>query len=687
VNYLRQFIILLERSILINRRDRPYLYGAFLESTCVGMLMAWIFWQLDDSSVGIKSKQGLLYVALSIENFNTMSLLMDRFINEVGFFDREIQEDLYHPAIYLFARTISMIPQFIVQSFIFGSILYFGCNLRLDPKNYFLFITIFFCMMIFVNGICWFCISISRIRSKAEFWSQLQHFFFSITCGFFINFDSLPIYVRWIQQINPIAYAFRILNIDEFHHRDLGQYDGDSVLSSAGINPNAYGKCWWIMLSIIVVYYFLAGIRLTWIRFPPDRSVGSFQINSKDVEEKDEVTAISSEQTIPSNPHRYSRMSSGGSNNSHEDDKGEEEIPVMLDEENMLKEFSYTKEKKKNLTIETNLPSPMKSAPSFTHSQEIHISIKNLDLSVRLPSNETKEILRDISITASPGSLIALMGGSGSGKTSLLNIIANRIPQSIFRKGTTTSNHNQTSITSSSSGYFGKGEILFNGNIPTSKEIKDSIGYVPQFDTLLPGLTVQETLYFHGKLRLPMNVSEWDVDQCVQNVLRNLNLKGCAHVSVGNEYQKGISGGEKRRLSIGIQLLSDPVICLFDEPTTGLDAFAARNVIQILKELCCIEPEAFSSPNRNSLNSLRSFSRIFKRKTMILSIHQPRYDIFQEIDEVILLSRGSLIWSGSTQEMIQHFYDLGYPCPSFVNPADFILDLTSIDVSDTFLFS
>jgi ABC-type multidrug transport system ATPase subunit len=187
------------------------------------------------------------------------------------------------------------------------------------------------------------------------------------------------------------------------------------------------------------------------------------------------------------------------------------------------------------------------------------------------------------------------------------------------------------------------------------------------------------------------------------------------HVQVGNEEMKGISGGEKRRLSIGIQLLGDPSICLFDEPTTGLDAFTARHIVQTLKSLAIVnnsnnnrssqggshyQPPSFptdeSSPNPllvvNSLPSPASTAQptttattMKRRRTVVLSIHQPRYDIFACIDDVTLLSRGDIVWSGTVKDMLSHFDQLGFPCPGLVNPADFILDLSSLDVSHVFI--
>ena len=204
--------------------------------------------------------------------------------------------------------------------------------------------------------------------------------------------------------------------------------------------------------------------------------------------------------------------------------------------------------------------------------------------------------------------------------------------------------------------YSGSGRILFNGKIPPSDFIRKSVGYVPQFDYHLPLLTVQETLHFHASLKLASEISAVHKANKVNGLILTLGLRACAQTRVGDSEMKGLSGGEKRRLSIGVQLLSDPAICLFDEPTSGLDAFTARHVIETLQQLAR------------------------KGRTVIMSIHQPRYDVFRMIDHIVLLARGGKqIWNGSVPEMLRHFERCGYTCPALVNPADFILDITSID--------
>jgi ABC-type multidrug transport system ATPase subunit len=204
--------------------------------------------------------------------------------------------------------------------------------------------------------------------------------------------------------------------------------------------------------------------------------------------------------------------------------------------------------------------------------------------------------------------------------------------------------------------YSGHGSLLFNSRVFQHDDFRGLVGYVQQFDQHYPMLTVMETLTFHATLRFASSSDPQKRSLKLQRVINLLGLAQCANTRVGGDECKGISGGEKRRLSIGVQLLVDPPVCLLDEPSTGLDAFTARHVVE----------------------TLRSLARQGGR-TVVMSIHQPRYDIFGLVDDVILLSRGMQVWAGSSVDMMKHFHTIGHPCPPLVNPADFILDISSID--------
>jgi ABC-type multidrug transport system ATPase subunit len=252
----------------------------------------------------------------------------------------------------------------------------------------------------------------------------------------------------------------------------------------------------------------------------------------------------------------------------------------------------------------------------------------------------TKTILHPMNAIFQAGMLNVIMGPSGSGKTSLLNAMALRLYNSA---GTT---------------YRRCGKMTFNGAIPSDSVIRSVCSYVCQDDdALLPSLTVRETLQFAAGLRLPSHMSKTEKDQRAEEILMKMGLKDCADNLIGSDLIKGISGGEKRRVTIAVQILTDPRVLLLDEPTSGLDAFTASSIMEVLRGLA------------------------LEGRTLILTIHQSRSDLFKHFGTVLLLARGgSPCYAGPGYGMLPHFESLGHPCPTTINPADFALDLITVDL-------
>ena len=181
--------------------------------------------------------------------------------------------------------------------------------------------------------------------------------------------------------------------------------------------------------------------------------------------------------------------------------------------------------------------------------------------------------------------------------------------------------------------------------------------YVTQTDVLLPTLTVRETLLYAASLRLPSPTTSEQRTQLVEEIILELGLKECAGTRVGDGFKKGgCSGGERRRVSIGVQMLRNPSILFLDEPTTGLDATSAFHLVKTLKHLA---------------NTGR---------TIITTIHQPRSDTFFLFDRLTLLSKGDVVYTGATSECLSWFDGLlpGGLRPH-VNPADYLIDIVAVD--------
>ncbi|XP_056105652.1 broad substrate specificity ATP-binding cassette transporter ABCG2c isoform X1 [Rhinichthys klamathensis goyatoka] len=239
-----------------------------------------------------------------------------------------------------------------------------------------------------------------------------------------------------------------------------------------------------------------------------------------------------------------------------------------------------------------------------------------------------KDILKDVSGIINPG-MNAIMGPTGSGKTSLLDVIAGRKDPKGLKSG----------------------QVLVDNAIVTS-DLRLCSAYVVQNDILMGTLTVRENLAFSANLRLSRNeYSSSDKEKRVDSVIQELGLKDCADTKIGTMFLRGVSGGEKKRCSIGMELITSPSLLYLDEPTTGLDANTANSIMELLQKISK------------------------KGKTVIFSIHQPRYSIFSQFDHLTLMNKGEIIYAGAADKAITYFEDLGYKCEPFNNPADFFLDV------------
>ncbi|KAF2196294.1 hypothetical protein GQ43DRAFT_383655 [Delitschia confertaspora ATCC 74209] len=242
-----------------------------------------------------------------------------------------------------------------------------------------------------------------------------------------------------------------------------------------------------------------------------------------------------------------------------------------------------------------------------------------------------RQILSGISGAVHPGEILAIMGASGAGKTTFLDILARK---------------NKAGVT--------KGNFYLNGEKVLDDEFRNVIGFVDQEDTMLPTLTVHETILDSALLRLPREMSRASKEQKVEDVEKQLGIYHIRHQKIGSEESgRGISGGEKRRVGIACELVTSPSILFLDEPTSGLDSFNAFNVVECL------------------VNLVKNYNR-----TVVFTIHQPRSNIVALFDQLILLAKGRTVYSGPFESCQSYFDNIGYPCPPGFNIADYLVDLT-----------
>lgn len=244
---------------------------------------------------------------------------------------------------------------------------------------------------------------------------------------------------------------------------------------------------------------------------------------------------------------------------------------------------------------------------------------------------EKKIILDKVSGYAQSGECLAIIGGSGAGKSSLLNMISDKfVKEKKFENS---------------------GEVHLGTEKMDFEKYKKQIGFVMQADYFLENLTVKEYFKFAVDLK-KSHLNETQKKAEVDDLLKTLKLEKAADTLVGGNLKKGISGGEKKRLNIGFELLSNPQVLFLDEPTSGLDSYTSFVIVKLLRRL---------AREKNLL--------------IVYTIHQPSTDIFGLFDNLAILHEGKNVYFGKAQDCLSYFAEIGYPCPEDRNPMDYYIDV------------
>ncbi|KAI9752269.1 MAG: hypothetical protein M4579_005693 [Chaenotheca gracillima] len=585
---LRQISVLTRRTFKVTLRDPMGVAGSLVESIGMAIITGWIFFALDGSLAGIRSRQGALYIAAALQGYLVLLYEIYRLTSDIELFDRERGEGVVGVTAFLVSRRLARFPmEDVPVPLIFSIIFYFMAGFRPVAGVFFTFFGVTLLSQYIAVTFAMTCIAVSRNFAGASLVANMGYTLQSFACGYFVQSSTIPVYVRWLKWAAYVFYAFGALCSNEFAGQFYDcpspggasdpaclQYTGEFILDSLALPDN------WLVIPICaclafaVAFYVGAGLLLQYWKV--EMSISKARPTETDDSAGKEKMAVKSN-------HPELRTV----------DIGLDKYSLDIDKRNMIGKKA-----------------------------------------------KTLSILKPVTANFQFGHLNVIMGPSGSGKTSLLNAMARRL-------------HNSTSTK-----YRSSGNLLYNGAIPSASVVRSVTCYVCQDDdALLPSLTVRETLRFAAGLRLPPHMSRREKNERAEQVLMKMGLKDCADNLIGSDLVKGISGGEKRRVTIAVQILTDPRVLLLDEPTSGLDAFTASSIVDVLRGLA------------------------EEGRTLILTIHQSRSDLFKHFGNVLLLARGGYpVYSGKGDGMLPHFASLGYDCPQTTNPADFALDLITVDL-------
>mmetsp|Transcript_26405 Transcript_26405/g.53636 ORF Transcript_26405/g.53636 Transcript_26405/m.53636 type:complete len:575 (-) Transcript_26405:3797-5521(-) len=244
--------------------------------------------------------------------------------------------------------------------------------------------------------------------------------------------------------------------------------------------------------------------------------------------------------------------------------------------------------------------------------------------------NNSLTILHSLSGSFLPGRMTALMGASGSGKSTLLDVLSGRKNSGDIR-----------------------GTVTYNGRTPKPSDNRRFVGYVEQFDTLVGELTVEQMLSYTAALKLPASVTSTERTERVNEVIARLDLESCRGTIIGSALVRGISGGQAKRVNIGLAMITRPRVLFLDEPTSGLDSRTADEVIELLWDLAR------------------------EGRTVVCTIHSPTGAAFGKFDDLHMLSGGKTIYDGPMSSVQGYFEGFGYKKVPEMSLPEWLVDLTS----------
>ena len=610
--FAKQVAVLTRRNIKLNITDYVTLGATFLEPIIISTVSGWIYFKPDKTTLsGLRTTSSCLYSSVILQCY--LYLLFDTYRlceQDIALFDRERAEGSVSAAAFIAARKLSLfLSDDVLMTLTYTAIGYFMFGLEKNAKKFFVQFSVNFLAQMCCSALAMLSVAVSRDYSKASLVGNLSFTVLSMGCGFFVNAKTMPVYVRWTKYIAFTWYGYGALLSNTFTDAyctgdTIDTCVGNEIIESLGFYRN------WRTVPIIILFCWVIGFTIIGLVI--------MHFHKVDITLQNEI------------------KSGKKKNKADGDTTGKKS-------KNPFSSIFDSSKKEKDL-----------EATASRHEHEIAVTLKHIDLKVNYTrvsrenwangflEKEEKEILKYVNAKFKPGMVNAIMGPSGSGKSTLLNLLSARVHSNLITKFTK------------------RGAILFNDMEVSEDMFKNICSYVSQDDDhLIAKLTVKETFKFAADLRLH-HLTVAQREKKSDELIRALGIKHCENTIIGNEFVKGISGGEKRRVTMGIQLLNDPPILLLDEPTSGLDSFTSSTILEILQKLA----DEYG-------------------KTIVITIHQPRSELFDKFGNVLLLAKsGRTAFNGSPQEMIKYFSDMGYNCPELTNVADYFLDLISINTQN-----
>ena len=619
VSFASQVWACIYRQYQIIRGDKITFIVKQIATVIQSLVVGSLFYMASDDSAGSFYKSGAIFFALLYQGLMAMSEVTDNFSGR-PVLQKHKQFALFHPAALCVAQVFLDIPIILFQISHFSVVLYFMVGLRQTAEAFFTFWVFLFAVGMSMTTLFRMIGAINKSFDDASKFSGFWINAIVTFVGYFQSYTQMHPWLYWIYWINPLSFAFEALMANEFHNKDLKCVMQNLIPSGPGYTDPAFQSC--------------AGVRgarqgETFVR--GDSYLANLSFSHTHVWRNFGIVmawwAFYLVIIIFATSNWKPAAAQGRS--------------LLIPRENAKKNAHHVQNDQEAQLEKTGTAGTGKSAPQqMSHDVEKKLikntsvfTWQNLTYTVKTSSGD-RTLLDNVQGWIKPGKLGALMGESGAGKTTLMDVLAQR--------------KTDGSIT---------GSVLVDGR-PLPVSFQRSAGYCEQLDVHEPLSTVREALEFSALLRQSRETPRAEKLAYVDTVLDLLEMQDIEHTLVGKP-GAGLNVEQRKRLTIGVELVSKPSILIFlDEPTSGLDGQAAFNTLRFLKKLAAAG------------------------QAILVVIHQPSAQLFKEFDTVLLLAKGGkTVYFGDIGENAStlngYLARAGAPCPENLNPAEHMIDVVS----------
>jgi len=669
----RQTQLLFKRQFLMEIKNKPALLTRFIRYIIMSLIMGALFWQTSTDEAGAGVFPGILFISIITIGLGSMSTLPGIYETRQVFYKQK-DANFFDPPPYILSQTVVDFPLTFLESLIYSAILYFMAGLNSAEGGrkfgFFLFamwiIDMAMSTMIRMIGVG------TRSFHEAAAVAPGIIILNVVFAGFIIPRNDIPGWWIWLYWLSAFNYILDAVMINQYDGLKLyctssefvpklpaayAAYETCPVSTGTAYLKERYGiftQDYWKWLDIVIVVGFylfflvLSALALMYIRFSTKayiRPEGSSPLEEERLAHSLRLSQIS----LP----RLSSQDNDDNRHNPPDEENEQVVvnPRVEDQVDMsvlnhenVEEAANDRQSSDNNRADSSIAMRSFAAHDIGF-RPVYMTWTKLSYFVKVSRKYAKEktgqdtnelqLLHDVNGYAVPGRMIALVGASGAGKTTLLDVLAQRKTQGRIL-----------------------GQILLNKK-PIDRFYRRVAGYVEQFDIHNEYATVREALEFSAMLRQPHEVSKEEKLLSVDRVLDILQLREVENRLVGSATSTdagGISAEARKRLTIGVELVSRSSVLFLDEPTSGLDARAALLVMKTVRRV------------------------VDTGRTVICTIHQPSTEIFEMFDDLLLLQKGGYTayfgpLGHHSQTLIDYFTRHGASPPRpEENPADWVLE-------------